>query len=165
MLARHKDRHLRENGRDGDLIFAPSEEEPPFKVEDLNRDLDALSRPITTPGWQRIWLVTDENEIFGELTLVNRPALKTSLHRCLLMMGLERSVRGQGWGTRLLNEAIQWARQQPTLDWITLYVFENNFPAKALYNKFGFEVVGTTRDKFRVFGQSIDDTEMVLKLR
>lgn len=54
--------------------------------------------------------------------------------------------------------------QQPTLGWITLSVFENNPPAKALYKKFGFEPVGTTKDLFRVFGKSIDETQMVLKL-
>ena len=51
------------------------------------------------------------------------------------------------------------------LDWISLNVFESNPGAKALYSKFGFETSGTTRDMFRVFGQKIDDTEMVLKLR
>lgn len=80
------------------------------------------------------------------------------------MMGMERTVRGQGWGSRLMKEAIAWAKAEPGLDWISLYVFENNLPAKALYKKFGFEVVGTTKDRFRVFNQSIDDTEMVLKL-
>jgi len=79
------------------------------------------------------------------------------------MMGLERTIRSQGWGSNLTIEAVKWARQQPTLDWIALNVFENNLPAKALYKKFGFETVGTTRDIFRVFGQSIDNTEMVLK--
>ena len=81
------------------------------------------------------------------------------------MMGVERTARGHGWGSKLVTEAITWAKQQPSLAWITLYVFENNPPAKALYKKFGFKAVGTTKDMFRAFGQSIDDTEMVLELQ
>ena len=165
MIIRHRVRHSKENGRDGDVIFAPIEEEHSIKDEELKRDAEAVSKPITTPGWMRIWVLTDEIEIFGEITLVNRLAMTTALHRCLLMMGIERSARRQGWGSKLMAEAIEWAKLQPTLDWITLNVFENNLPAKTLYKKFGFEVVGTNKDMFRVFGQSIDDTEMVLKLR
>jgi RimJ/RimL family protein N-acetyltransferase len=165
MLANHRNRHSKENGQDGDFIFSPCEEERLIKEEDFQKESEALLKPVTTPGWLRIWIVTDEKEVFGEITLINRPPMKASLHRCMLMMGIERSARAQGWGTKLMREAIAWAKRQPSLDWITLYVFENNHPAKALYKKFGFEAVGTTRDMFRAFGKSIDDTEMVLKLR
>lgn len=165
MLARHRARHSRENGRDGDFIFAPSEEDYPSREEDLKRESDALAKSILVPGWMRVWIVTDELEIFGELTLVNRPPMKSTLHRCLLMIGLERSIRRQGWGSKLLVHAIGWAKEQPSLAWVSLYVFEGNPPAKALYKKFGFQEVGTNKDMFRVFGQSIDDTEMVLPLK
>lgn len=163
-LSGHKARHSRENGRDGDFIFMPFEEE--FAANDgfYQDQRAALSKSTREPGWQRVWIITDGVEIYGELTLVNRPPLPACLHRCLLMMGMERTVRGQSWGSRLMKEAISWAKAEPGLDWISLYVFENNLPAKALYKKFGFEVVGTTKDRFRVFNQSIDDTEMVLKL-
>ncbi len=165
MLSRHEFRHSKENWRDGDFIFAPNEEEYFLNEDDIKKQAAALDKTITAPGWLRVWVLTDESEIWGALTLTHRPALKAALHRCLLMMGLERTVRSQGWGSKLLEEAIIWARQQPTLDWITLNVFENNLPAKTLYQKFGFHAVGTTKDLFRVFGTSIDDTEMVLKLR
>jgi ribosomal protein S18 acetylase RimI-like enzyme len=165
MLARHKTRHSKENGRDGDLIFAPTEEEFPIKDEDLKRDAEALVKSVATPGWIRVWILTDENEVYGDLTLAHRPAMKAALHRCLMMMGLERSSRNQGWGSKLIRAATDWAKQESALEWVTLFVFENNPPAKSLYKKFGFETVGTTKDMFRVFGQSIDDTEMVLKLR
>ncbi len=164
MLNRHRTRHSKENGRDGDVIFAPTEDDYPIREEDLKKEADALAKPVTTPGWLRVWIVTDEAEIWGEVTLMSRPAMKAAMHRCMLMMGLERPIRRQGFGSKLVNEAVIWAKHQPTLDWITLNVFENNPPAKALYKKCGFEVVGTTKDLFRVFGKSIDDTEMVLKL-
>jgi RimJ/RimL family protein N-acetyltransferase len=164
-LAAHRARHSRENGRDGDVIFAPQEGERPTDEKDFARELENQHKLVTTPGWQRTWLLSDDKEIYGEITLVNRPPMKATLHHCLLMMGIERSVRGQGWGTKLVHEAVTWAKQQPTLEWIGLYVFENNPAAKALYKKSGFVAGRTTKDMFRVFDQSIDDTEMVLKLR
>ncbi len=165
MLARHELRHSRENGRDGDFIFALQEEERAIKEEDFPKQMESLLKPVTEIGWRRFWILTDEKEVFGEITLIHHPPLQTSLHRCLLAMGMERSVRGRGWGSKLMEEALGWARAQPSLDWVSLCVFENNIPAKALYKKFGFQLVGTSRDLFRVFGQSIDDSEMVLKLR
>ena len=165
MLVRHKVRHSEENGRDGDVIFAPIEGVDPITEDDLRRSAAALSIPVTDRGWMRVWILTDEVEVYGELTLIHRPPLKTSIHRCHLMMGLERNVRRQGFGSKLMLESMTWAHEQPTLDWIALNVFENNQAAKSLYSKFGFKPVGTTRDLFRVFGQSIDDTEMVIKLR
>ncbi|MES2856860.1 MAG: GNAT family N-acetyltransferase, partial [Bdellovibrionota bacterium] len=80
-------------------------------------------------------------------------------------MGIERSHRGGGWGTKLMEVAIGWAKEQPSLDWVQLYVFDHNEPAKALYRKFGFEAVGTVEDLFRVHGQRIADTHMVLNIR
>ena len=165
MLARHKVRHSKENGRDGDVVFAPMEEEHRTSDEDLQRDAEALSKSVTDQGWMRIWIITDETEAYGELTLIHRPSLKAALHRCLLMMGLERNIRRLGFGSKLIAESVTWAKAQPTLDWIALNVFENNPAAKSLYTKMGFTPVGTTKDLFRVFGHSIDDTEMVLKLR
>jgi|GEM_PF-4864975 len=69
MLNRHKQRHSLENGRDGDVIFAPVEENWTVPDEAVKRDLEALTKPPTEIGWLRIWIVTDENEIFGALNL------------------------------------------------------------------------------------------------
>src|SRR5207237_828877 len=147
-----------ESGRDGDFIFSPQEEpwEVPFDVYAKSYD-EKLRRPVTESGWERSWLVTEADAIYGEIVLVHRPPLKSSLHRATLMMGIERSHRGRGLGPQLMTEAISWAKAQPTLEWLHLYVFENNGPARKLYKKFGFRENGITHDMFRVFGQQITD--------
>lgn len=165
ILAEHKLRHSLENGRDGDVVFAPSEQPCPVKDEDVKRDIEALLKPSSTSGWQRIWILTDEKQILGEVTLTNLPSLPSASHRCMLIIGVERVARSQGWGSKLMIEAINWAKQQPNLEWISLYVFENNPRAKALYKALGFAEAGTIKDMFRTFGQSLDETVMVLKLR
>lgn len=162
----HLHRHGLESGRDGDLIFAPYDE--PY-----DRPLDALRKEkevkwqclVTEAGWARCWIISDGVGIFGALNLAHAIGLKASLHRALLTMGIERSHRSKGLGSLLMNEALNWARSQPSLDWIQLNVFTHNEPAKNLYRKFGFQEVGTNLDLFRVMGQKIDDTEMTLPLR
>lgn len=163
----HLKRHTLESGNDGDIIFTPStfsEEETPYK-DFADKKIDAWTKGVTDPGWEKLWILTDGETVKGELRLVHSPHLKATLHRCLLMTGIERSHRGKGWGSRFLDAAIRWARLQPSLDWIQLYVFSHNERARRLYKAFGFIEVGTTPDMFRVKGQMIDDIEMVLRLR
>ncbi len=81
----------------------------------------------------------------------------------MLGMGLEREVRGQGWGRQLLEAAITWARDAG-LAWIDLGVFAHNPRARRLYESVGFETVGVTADRYRVDERSIDDVSMALKL-
>lgn len=167
MLERHRQRHSLENGKDGDVIFDPLENtESTIEVPSTPnpREWEAQSKDVSECGWMRMWILTDENEIFGNLTLVHRPPLPTCLHRATLMMGLERATRRQGWGTKLIETAVSWSKTQPSLEWLELFVFENNPGAKSLYEKNGFEAVGTTKDRFRVYGQKIDDTHMTMKL-
>ena len=162
----HLRRHGNESGRNGDLIFAPYEEPWSRPLDELQKEKETKwSRPVTEIGWERCWVLGDKENIYGELKLAHAIGLKTSLHRALLMMGIERPHRGNGMGKLLMEEAIGWARKQPTLDWIQLNVFAHNEPAKRLYQNFGFEKVGVNRDLFRVCGQKIDDIEMVLPLR
>lgn len=162
----HQMRHFSESGQDGDLIFMPHEEPEDISLENLQRKkAEPWNASPLEIGWERSWILTDDSRIYGEVKLMHRPPLKTSLHRAVLAMGIERSHRGQGWGSKLMTEAIAWAKAQPSLDWLQLYVFAHNEPAQRLYRKFGFKEVGRTPDMFRVHGQSIDDIEMVLKLR
>ncbi|HVK61685.1 MAG TPA: GNAT family N-acetyltransferase [Bdellovibrionales bacterium] len=165
-LIEHSLRHQAESGRDGDFVFTPSEEPNSLPFETLlPQKTKSWNLSPTENGWERVWIVTDGEAVFGELTLCHRPPMKATLHRAHLMMGLERSHRSSGYGKQLMQTAIEWAKSQPTLDWVQLYVFDHNEPAKALYRKFGFEGGTTTVDLFRVHGQSINDTEMVLRLR
>jgi len=162
----HLRRHGQESGRDGDVIFSPYEEPWDRPLETLQIEKESKwPLSVTEPGWERCWILTDGNQIYGDLKLVHTLGLKTSLHRAILMMGIERSQRGKGWGKRMIETALTWASQQPSLDWVQLNVFAHNVPARRLYRSFGFGEVGTNRDLFRVYGQKIDDIEMSLCLK
>lgn len=160
----HYRRIIKESGRDGDTIFTPQEEWS-VPLDDFLKSYEGkLNKSSTDIGWERTWVVADPNGIYGDLQLVHRPPMKSTLHRATLMMGIERSHRRQGFGSRLMVEALSWAKAQPSLEWIQLFVFEGNQPAKRLYNKFGFRENGSTPDMFRVHESQITDTSMILKL-
>jgi len=161
----HLTRHSKESGTDGEIIFAPFEEAWEGTEEEIRAEKEeSWNKTTQEPGWERAWILVDGARICGELKLLHRPAIKSTLHRAVLMMGIEKADRGQGWGSRLLKESIDWAKTQTHLEWLQLHVFEHNEPAKRLYEKFGFVETGATLDNFRVNGQKITDIQMVLKL-
>ncbi len=161
----HCSRIGKESGRDGDLIFSPTEDWDVPLADYLKSYDEKFKKSVLEADWERAWVIADTNGIYGDLYLVHRPPLKSCLHRATLMMGIERSHRNQGFGSKLMREAISWAKAQPSIEWLQLYVFEGNIPAKRLYAKFGFKENGTTVDMFRVHGTQVADTSMILKLK
>ncbi len=63
-----------------------------------------------------------------------------------------------------MEAAIDWVRSQPSIIWIDLSVFSDNSGAQHLYARHGFQVLGRTPDRYRVDGQSLDDTWMALSV-
>ncbi len=166
-LEEHRARHMMESGRDGDFIFTPVEVAVPETLDRAReeREVKAWMKPVTECGWQRTWILEDGEAIFGDLVLEQRPPISSHLHRATLMMGIERTHRGRGFGSEFMKQAISWATLQPTLDWLQLFVFSENLPAQALYRRFGFKENGRVEDMFRVGGVAVTDISMALKLR
>ncbi len=110
-------------------------------------------------GWRRAWGLIDRNELVGYLYLAGG-ALCSELHRVSMGMGILRAHRRHGGGALLLATAIEWAQEQPSIDWIDLGVFTDNPGAQTLYKSQGFDVCGQTVDRFRVDGVSLDAISM-----
>lgn len=158
----HMEVHDRESGTEGDLPYGPygkNEKRDPQEVR--VRAVKRWSSPIDQPGWRRAWGLWSEGRVVGGVTLVGGELL-TCLHRVGLGLGVERALRGQGWGRRLMEVAIDWARQEPRIDWIDLGVFEGNDRALSLYRKLGFVERCRVVDQFRIDGVQINDIQMSL---
>lgn len=163
LVIEHDKRHMKEPGYNGSLShpFLPDHE---FDWD--SRRVDKLldwAKDITEVGWTKSFILEDQNTVLGHVHLKN--LFHGTLHRAQLGMGLEESVRGQGYGKKLLEMSIEWAKTQPSLHWIDLSYFSHNLPAKKLYTSCGFIEVFTYEDRLRVGPHKIDDTIMVLKLR
>lgn len=101
-----------------------------------------------------------ENEIVGwaDITPSANPRLA---HRGFLGMGLVKSHRGQGLGTRLLQSAIDHAKKIG-LEKIELSVYADNAAAIALYKKLGFQQMGYVKNYRKLEGRYFDCVEMEL---
>ncbi len=121
------------------------------------------STALTEPGWRRAWGLWLSGAVVGVVDLAGGQ-LPTESHRATLGVGIEQTHRGRGWGRRLVETAIGWARQEPAISWVDLGVFEGNDRAVALYRKLGFVECGRVPDRFRVDGTSITDIHMTLRV-
>lgn len=162
-LCAHIQRHGRESGQGGDVIFRPrsagEELDEPAAIE---RHRAAWAKPLTEPLWLRTWGLVEDGAVLGHLDL-HGGRLPAELHRATLGMGIERPARRRGHGRALIETAIGWARGHG-LAWLDLGVFAHNRAARALYASVGFVELGVARDQFRVDGVSIDDVAMTLRL-
>jgi RimJ/RimL family protein N-acetyltransferase len=152
------------SGVDGAAHSHAYSESEPFDMEaGRAREVTRWSTDIEHLGWRRAWGLFDNGELVGHLHLAGG-MLRSELHRADMGMGIVRSHRRQGGGTVLLETGIEWAREQPTIDWIDLGVFSDNPGALALYARHGFQLLGRTPDRFRVDGQSLDEISMTLNV-
>jgi RimJ/RimL family protein N-acetyltransferase len=161
--ARHIVEHMAESGRAGSPHFALSRV---WSIGEVRSSfVDRLAKAMDEPLWGRAWLLLDGSRVVGHLEL-RGGRVPAEMHRATLGMGILRAYTRQGHGGRLVETAVQWARDQAGLRWIDLGVFSNNEPARKLYARMGFVEVGTRRDAFRLdAGPVIDDVLMALALR
>jgi RimJ/RimL family protein N-acetyltransferase len=66
-------------------------------------------------------------------------------------IGVARSMHGKGFGTILMEFALNWFGEQGGIQRIIVYTQKDNIVAQSLYRKFGFEVVATTWHYFVPF--------------
>jgi ribosomal protein S18 acetylase RimI-like enzyme len=153
--------HMKELGHNNlpSHPFLPTHQ---FDLEDMiHRKMSSWSKEPKTQGFGRSFIALDKQKVVGHLNI--KTDLETSTHRVHLGMGIEYKYRNLKIGTQLLNECIQFCRLH-YIEYIDLSVFGHNAPAIKLYTRFGFEKIGTYKDKFRMGNTSIDDIIMSLKL-
>lgn len=151
-------RHLKEPGFNN-LPAHPFDKDYIFRRHDLYNDmLHGWSIEVGDKEWARTFVIEINGKIKGYLKLRNYSELL--LNKANLGMGLEMELRGKKLGPKLLEFALNWARNHTKLDEIILFVFDHNLPAKTIYEKAGFTFVEKIENKFQVDGLSIDDIMM-----
>ena len=155
---------LAENGRDG-LLFQPMEPTGAGVPQAMQeRFAHGVATPVGQPGWRHVWIALDEaGSIAGHIDL--RGYLETaSRHRTLLGMGVRHDQRRAGLGTRLVQEALAWARATQRFDWVDLEVLAQNHKARALYARMGFHETGEVPDLYRIGGVPVGAVSMSFAL-
>jgi len=161
----YAEQHFAESGTDGDEIYSMDDPDVPFDPEGFReRTLARWSQGLEKTNWRRTFVAFDVDRIVGHSELVG-PQHWTERHRIELSLGVLRSHRRQGLGTRLMEAALLWSREQAEIDWVDLGVFTSNSVAIALYESLGFTEVGRTPDRYRVRSTSLDEIAMTIDVR
>jgi len=103
-------------------------------------------------------------KIIGTLNCRGRKDRNAIRHVVSLGMSVDRNWRGQGIGSLLMADAIEWAKGTGFIKRIELLVFERNEVAIHLYQKFGFEIEGKHRKAIYRDGVYLDNLTMALLL-
>jgi RimJ/RimL family protein N-acetyltransferase len=123
---------------------------------------DAFVRDNIANGHPQFIAITD-NKIIGWCDITPDTSRVVHEHKGTLGIGILKPYRGQGLGRRLMNAAIQAAKEKG-LQRIELKVRTTNTNAFMLYQKLGFVLEGTMRKEWHVDGVYYDTHFMALWL-
>ena len=77
-------------------------------------------------------------------------------HRGEVGMSVRKAYWNRGVGTQLMEKILEFAKESAGADIVSLEVRSDNAAAIHLYEKFGFEKIGTFRGYFKIDGELID---------
>jgi ribosomal protein S18 acetylase RimI-like enzyme len=163
VYASHVYKHLNESGVNN-INYTPYPVGHVHSLEKLReRTTSRITKRFDELDWQRCLVAVDQGKFVGHIEF-HGYGMQTSLHRCYISLGIDREYRGKGVAFQLLNAGIQMIKEQTLIEWVDLHVFLHNEPAIKLYRRFGFQMIGSMVDRFRIDGQSIVDCQMAYKV-
>ncbi len=109
------------------------------------------------------WVARDGTGILGFATVIGGHLRRTQRTARFEVMVAE-PARGRGIGRELTETAIDWFRASPSLDKLSLAVFDDNERAIGLYKALGFVEEGRRKDEYvEADGTHRGDVLMTLK--
>lgn len=130
----------------------------PIKAEDINNNYNECKSfgnfyPMT---------LIDENKIVGHIILRNPDIDKLDVIRLGFII-VDPTLRGKGYGKKLIEEAIKFAKSKLYAKEINLGVFENNESAYYCYKSVGFKEIRVDKNAFQFQDENWNCVEMVLE--
>lgn len=109
-----------------------------------------------------MFVALDGEKIVGN-GIIECERVKRYSHRATLSITVLRDYWGQGIGSRLMRMMVDFSKER-NIDVISLEVRSDNSRAVTLYEKFGFERIGTYKKFFKINGEYYDAYLMQLML-
>ena len=158
------DDHLSDNGLGNTPLFQPMARSESCLNDGMKSGFaDGIETELGCPGWRRLWLAFEGDNVIGHIDIRSHPESHTS-HRALLGMGVDRSFRKLGLGSQLLSTMFSWVAENTSIDCMDLWVLSSNTAAQNLYLRNSFKRSGEIEDMFRIDGQSLSYTLMSRKV-
>ena len=106
-----------------------------------------------------------EGKVAGNCQITWNKGIKTR-HRASVAIALLKEYWNQGIGTRLFQELIRIAEENPNLIQIELDFVEGNSRARALYEKMGFRITGVKPNAIRLKdGTLLNEYSMIREIK
>lgn len=128
----------------------------------LENETKWIEKHIENPYYIAIVAILND-EVVGLIDFSNGPKDRIS-HTGDFGMSVDRSVRGLGIGTILLQALINWAKTTNKIEKINLRVHSDNDTAIGLYKKMGFEIEGVQKKDLKYGPEKYVDTLLMGKL-
>ncbi|WP_299258925.1 GNAT family N-acetyltransferase [uncultured Aquimarina sp.] len=107
---------------------------------DINQERDMIER-YQSENNSIILVAVSKDKIIGNIDLTGSWRKKMQ-HTAVIGMGIHTQWQNRGIGTLLLQNSIDWARENQILKTIWLEVYANNASGVALYKKMNFQQSG-----------------------
>lgn len=143
--------------RDLRLWSADRYGEYPISEDDINLNYELCSQSSNFYPFS----LEEDGKVVGHL-IMRVPGNDSGIIRFGFVI-VDSSVRGRGYGKKLINYAIDYAKNILNVTEINLGVFHINNNAFNCYKSVGFEVVHIDIDAFKYNDESWNCVEMVLK--
>jgi len=130
----------------------------PIKAEDINNNYNEC---MALGNFYPMTLV-DGNRIVGHIILRNPDIDKLDVIRLGFII-VDPSLRGKGYGKKLINKTIKFAKNTLLAKEINLGVFENNKSAYFCYKSVGFKEIRVDKNAFHFENEMWNCVEMVLE--
>lgn len=99
-----------------------------------------------------------KGKIIG-LLKVQRGYYRKTFHTGVLTIAIEKEFRNMGFGKKMMELALRWARDVG-IEKLSLEVFSTNENAISLYRSMGFQIEGVRKKHFKINGEYVDDILM-----
>lgn len=144
-------------GESDNLLFGAGE----FRLNE-EQEREHIKRVNEAPNTLMIIGLMD-NKIVS-ISQIDSPMRKRIAHNADLSISVKKEYWGMGIGSEVMATLIDYAKENEVIKNISLGVKGRNTKAKALYEKFGFEVIGVHKNFFNINGEFDDEILMDLNL-
>lgn len=130
--------------------------EYPISAQDMNKNYSECQKKSNFYPF----IVEEDGKMVGHFILRN-PGEDVTVIKIGFVI-LDGTVRGKGYGKKLIEEAIAYAKKNLGAKKITLGVFTHNYGAIHCYKSVGFKLVSIEKNAYKYHNENWDFAEMVL---